>query len=80
MNIPMEYPEVFYDQSLIQTRNPRQLCADALVAWGNCHMGIKPPESFGEVLVAISAKIGMKEAATGDNLIAFANKHYLQAP
>jgi len=75
-----QYPDVFYDNSLIQSRDERSLCADALTAWGNCFAGISPPDSFGTTLVAIRARIGLKEAATAGNLIAFSRKKYPATP
>ncbi len=65
------WPEVFSDPSLVETSAPASLCADALMAWGLCHL-VKPPESFGTVLVAIGDKLGVKGGATADNLSAHA--------
>lgn len=70
----MKFPDVFENQSLIATAEPAALCADGLTAWALCHMGQKPPESFGETLVKIRKRIGMSGAATGENLMAHADK------
>ena len=68
----MTWPEIFNNPDLIQTRDPRSLCADALCAWANCKAGSQPPESFGRVLVAVAVRIGMKEGATSENISAHA--------
>ena len=38
----------------------RELCAIGLGAWGNCHAGAPAPDSFGEVIVMIAEKLGIK--------------------
>ena len=68
-NVQLNWPDVFQNPELIKTREPAALCADALCAWGNCHMGIGPiPDNFGEVLVAIGQRLGMLKATTSENL------------
>jgi hypothetical protein len=37
------------------------LVADALLAWGNCMAGNKPPESFGRVLVECGELTGVSQ-------------------
>ena len=68
MKIEMTFPEVFANPDLIKTREPAALCADGLSAWAVCMCGNKPPDSFGETLVAIGARLGMTKGATADNL------------
>lgn len=72
----IEFPEIFQNPELIETRDPRGLCADGLSAWAICMMGGKTtiPENFGEVLVSLSYKIGMKNSPTAENLTAFARE------
>lgn len=36
------------------------LCADALMAWGNCYSGFKAPISFGMYMVIVFHKLGVK--------------------
>lgn len=62
------WPEVFENQGLISTRDPRLLCADGLSAWASCMCGNKPPASFGDVLVQIMERLGMAKAPTAENL------------
>lgn len=66
------WPEIFTTENL-ESESDASLCADALTAWGNCHMGNKPPESFGRVLAKIGAKLGI--APTGDELMKWAKEH-----
>jgi hypothetical protein len=57
------WPDVFADNSLIETREPAALLADGLCAWGNVKAGksFGPiPKSFGETMVKITNKLGMK--------------------
>lgn len=68
------WPDVFSDLELVKTNNPASLCADGLLAWGNCFAGNKPPDSFGKTLVAISDRLGMTEAATAEGLSRHARK------
>jgi hypothetical protein len=67
-----DWPEIFTNPELIKTRDERALCADGLCAWALVLMGTPHPKSFGDVLVALADRIGMKKAATGDNLSSFA--------
>lgn len=62
----VQWPDVFHSPELIESRDPELLFADALVAWGNCMAGNYPPKSFGEVLVKISDKLGMKNPPTAN--------------
>lgn len=80
MRIDMEWPEIFDNPGLIETRKPALLCADGLCAWANCLCGNAPPENFGDVMVALGARIGLKEGATADNLSRFAKEQGWLSP
>jgi hypothetical protein len=75
MNEPA-FPDIFYTGDL-GGRTDGELCADALCAWAITYMGRKYakeiPEMFGEVLVAIGAKIGCRDM-TADGLLKFSAK------
>lgn len=60
------WPEIFQTENLEGKSNP-ELCADALMAWGHCHMGDEIPESFGRVLVQIGIRLGI--SPTDEELI-----------
>ena len=48
-------------------------CADALLAWGNCHTGTAEiPHNFGDVIVLIGNFLGI--SATQENLSEYAKK------
>lgn len=72
------WPDIFKDPGLIKTRNHPSLAADVLVAWANCHMGkamgYEIPKNFGTVLVEVGETIGMKKAATAENVIEYARE------
>jgi hypothetical protein len=68
MKLQMTWPEIFERPELVATREPASLCADGLCAWANCMVGSEIPESFGDVLVAVGARLGMSKAATAENL------------
>lgn len=67
-----EYPESIVTG--IAPTDKMKALANGLVAWGHCYMGINPPENFGKALVAIADRLGMTEAATGDNLVKLSQK------
>lgn len=54
-----------------QTNN--ELAAIALCGWGNCMSGNKPPEKFGEAIVAIGKRLGI--TASYENLLSYYKKH-----
>lgn len=72
-----QWPEVFSNPDLINTRRPELLCADGLCGWGIClagNSGRQLPKSFGETLVKISQKLGMTQAPTGEGFSDHASK------
>ena len=69
----MEFPPCFTDANFnFAQESPQVLAAHGIEAWALCMAGNEPPKSFGEVLVKIRAAIGMQNAPTADNLVAFA--------
>jgi hypothetical protein len=66
------WPDIFQDPEKIAFREPAGLCADGLCAWGNVHAGAPIPATFGDVLVQIARRLGMRDIATSENLSAFA--------
>ena len=67
-----QWPEIFQTENLEGRSNP-ELCADALVAWGNCHMGYEIPESFGRVLAKVGERLGI--SPIGEELIKWAKEN-----
>lgn len=72
MKMIMIWPEVFENPDLVATEEPRSLCSQAMCAWANYYAGQKIPDNFGNVMVAISNRLGMSKAATAENLTAHA--------
>ena len=64
----MTWPEIFERPEILATREPAALCADGLCAWANCMVGSEIPKNFGDVLVAVAARLGMGKAATVESL------------
>lgn len=65
------WPEVFMTGKLT-SQDERSAIADGLVGWANCQMGSKPPEKFGEGMVAIGQLLGI--SATGEKLMEYSEK------
>ena len=68
-----EWPEIFATGD-INTREDAALCADALMAWGNCIAGNAPPQKFGEVMAAIGARLGC--SMTPEGVMKYAKRKY----
>lgn len=66
------WPEIFQTENLEGMSNP-ELCADALMAWGHCHMGNKPPESFGRVLAQVGKRLDI--SPTDEELIKWSKEN-----
>jgi hypothetical protein len=60
------WPEIFDTKDLTGICDAT-LCADGLIAWGNCHAGFGIHPNFGEVMVMIGQRLGI--SPTGENLM-----------
>jgi len=69
----MTFPDIFEDPSLIKDQPNAKLVASALCAWGICMSGTgaKVPDRFGEAMVAIRQKTGMKQPPTPEGFMEF---------
>jgi hypothetical protein len=68
----MEYPDIFNSNKLPDGINKKKLIADLLCAWANCMSGIKPPDSFSNIMAQASTLLG--SSATPDNLMKLADE------
>ena len=67
------WPDCFVTGKIDNNRPEIVLCADGLMAWGNCMAGNKPTEHFGEVMVQIGQQLGI--LATAENLSKYADEY-----
>ena len=77
----IEFPEVFVTGKIPENRTDRELCADALCAWGIV-LGklITPdelPDNFGDGMVAISLRLGV--SASPESIIHYAHINFPEA-
>jgi hypothetical protein len=70
MSLKLSWPDIFTTEKL-DGKSDRELCADALCAWGNCHLA-QPPESFGRVMAAIGQRLHVPPLA--DDLMEYSNR------
>lgn len=75
MKQPIKFPDVFYDQSLVETRTKSELLADAIAGWACCKVSFRP-KSFGETIIKIADKLEMKEPPLCENFIALGYQLY----
>lgn len=71
-----EWPECFETGIVNKPESERDkllLAVDALIAWGNCHAGNKPPKCFGEIMVKIEEYLGIQ--ALPDELTKYVDEH-----
>ena len=66
------WPKIF-DTKDLSDRCDAALCADGLMAWGNCCAGLGVHPNFGEVMVMIGERLGI--SATGENLAKWADEY-----
>ena len=69
----MEFPDIIENPSLIKDQSNAELVAAALCAWGICMSGMGPkvPDEFGNAMVKIRQKTGMKQPPTSDGFMEF---------
>lgn len=65
------WPEIFDTKDLTDICDAA-LCADGLIAWGNCHAGFGVHPNFGEVMVKIGERLSI--SPTGENLMKWSGK------
>ena len=68
----MKWPEVFRTRNL-DGKSDKELCGIGLCAWANCLRGIKPCETFGEIIAKISSKLGI--IGTPESFMEFAKRY-----
>lgn len=66
------WPKCFTTGVVSEDSDPRLLCADSLMAWALVLSGIKPPETFGKVLVEIGSRLGI--ITTYENLMKYSER------
>ncbi len=64
------FADVFHTGLLDESVDERELCADALSAWGCCMAGAELPRRFGQGMAAISKKLGI--SATPESIKEYA--------
>lgn len=63
-NLEFQYPDTEISKALA--------CADGLIGWGHCIMGMETPRHFGKGIVKISQVLSIN--ATSDNLMQYADR------
>jgi hypothetical protein len=61
----LQYPEVFVTGKPDYQNDKKgraEALSDALTAWGNTHMGLKPPEKFREGMVEVAKFLKLKDS------------------
>jgi hypothetical protein len=68
-----EWPNIFQDETLIETSDEKYLCAQALSAWAMvCGQRGEVPTNFGDVLAKVANRLGV--SGTPDSFSDFAKE------
>lgn len=63
------WPEIFTNPALIHTQDPPALCADAIGAWAIVKAGGPIPKTFGDVVMRVGIRLGIKGIADSEAFI-----------
>ncbi len=72
------WPDIFFmdelpeEKGIPQREHRLHLCAEALIAWGNCSFE-KPPKNFGKIMAQIGQELGI--TATRENLMKYSQEN-----